>query len=197
MIEAIRKNGNPFLEFGNELVNLQGDVSEDKESVLILLDKGKQQYDSFVNEVLIRRSKPFDTPIQRNHFLLFKTPKRKRVQGKQVRILTGNVSLLGQMYIATQSRKGNVDEFFAHEFQEYPPSIASNVDKMYRSKKSDILVCLRNEVQANEATDVISAEPLNSHAIIWDGGASIHFLTPTVGSITFEDYFYMCFFRQN
>ena len=45
------------------------------------------------------------------------------------------------MYLATQPRKGDLEEFFAHESQNYfPPSLAVNVEKMYHSRKPDVVV---------------------------------------------------------
>ena len=63
------------------------------------------------------------------------------------------MSILGQMYIATQSREGDLEEFFAHESQNFPPSLAVNVEKMYHSRKSDILDCLQKEVNAIQSLD--------------------------------------------
>ena len=44
------------------------------------------------------------------------------------------------MYLATQPREGDLEEFFAHESQNFPPSLAVNVEKTYHSRKPDVVV---------------------------------------------------------
>ena len=54
------------------------------------------------------------------------------------------------MYISTQTRGGNMNEFFSHETLSYPPSFSKNTD-MCLGDKSQLVTCLDqlsdNEVQ--------------------------------------------------
>ena len=59
--------GNPFLEAGVNLVNLDGRISNAKD-VSAIYDKGKDQYDQFVNDVIVTRNTPLDSPIKNNAF---------------------------------------------------------------------------------------------------------------------------------
>ena len=46
------------------------------------------------------------------------------------------------MYVACQSREGDVEDFFAHENNSYPPSI-SGFGQLWKAKnKREILTCL-------------------------------------------------------
>src|SRR5277367_1319646 len=153
MVDLMRVQGNPFLEFGNDLVNLEGQISEDRDTVFLIEKAGKEQHEKYVNGVLIDRSLPFQDRIKKNDFRLFKAPKRQRKQPSKVDLHRANESVLGKMYIALHSRQGDIDEFFSHESLPFPPSIAENVEKMYHSKKSDVIRCIQQEVDAMEAPD--------------------------------------------
>ncbi len=166
LTDVIRQHGNPFLELGSELISLEGQISEDKKSVYVIEEIGRQQYESYVNDVLINRTKPFGAPIKKNAFRLFRAQKRE--QPRKLGMLRANASVLGQMYIATLSRKGDIDEFFAHETQAFPPSIAENPEKMYHSKKSDVLACIQKEVDAIEPSDDFREAPSHYDAIVLD-----------------------------
>ena len=50
-------------------------------------------------------------------------------------MLRNATSVLGQMFIATQSRDGDIYEFFAHESKRFPPSIAESEEKNVPLKK--------------------------------------------------------------
>ena len=74
---------------------------------------GKEQYNHFAKTVFEERSHSIHGPIKKNSFSLFK--KKNRVtsqQTKKVEILKNNIALFGQLYIATQSRDGDLDAFF-------------------------------------------------------------------------------------
>ena len=70
-LDALRSRGNPFLEAGVDLVNLDGRISNAKD------DKGK---DKFVNDVIVTRNTPLDSPIKNNAFQHFKITKRCKAQ---------------------------------------------------------------------------------------------------------------------
>ena len=52
LLDALRSRRNPFLEAGVDLVNLDGRISNAKD-VSAIHDKGKDQYDQFVNDVTL------------------------------------------------------------------------------------------------------------------------------------------------
>ena len=62
LVDTLRSRGNPFLEAGVDLVNLDGRISNAKD-VSAIYDKGKDQYDQFVNDVIVTRNTPLESPI--------------------------------------------------------------------------------------------------------------------------------------
>lgn len=55
--------------------------------------------------------------------------------------LTNNCSLFSRLHIACQSRDGDLDNFFKHENQPWPPSL-SKLGELRTGKKADLLDCL-------------------------------------------------------
>ena len=59
-----------------------------------------------------------------------------------MKVLQNNEALFGQLYIAMQNRQSDLNEFFAHEIQSFPPSL-SDFGMLYPpGTKSDLLPCL-------------------------------------------------------
>lgn len=92
--------------------------------------------------------------------------------------LKNDCSLFSRLFIASQIRDGDLDEFFAHENQAYPPAL-SNMGKMRLGTKSDMVGCLEDLVrpQENAATDAAATSPA-VEVIILDGAAIINMLPP-------------------
>ena len=140
LAETITRMGNPFLDDFQDLVNLENRNCLDESAGMdlnVLEATGKEQYKHFAKTVFEERSHSIHEPIKKNSFSLFK--KKHRVtsqQRKKVKILKNNVALFGQLYIATQSRDGDLDEFFAHEIQSVPPSLSDFGKLHLPSKKS-------------------------------------------------------------
>ena len=86
LVDALRCRGNPFLQAGVDLVNLDGRISNAK-YVSAICNKGKDQYDQFVNDVIVTRNTPLDTPIKNNAFQLFKITKRRKALQPKVPLL--------------------------------------------------------------------------------------------------------------
>ena len=96
LVDALRSRGNPFLEAGVDLVNLDGRISNAKD-VSAIYDKGKDQYDQFVSDVIVTRNTPLESPITNNAFQLFKITKRRKAQQPKVPLLKASISLFGQL----------------------------------------------------------------------------------------------------
>ena len=150
LVEAIRSRVNPFLEAGVDLVNLDGRISNAKD-VSAIYDKGKDQYDQCVNDVIVTRNTPLDSPIKNNAFQLFTITTRRKAQQPNVPLLKASISLFGQLYIATTERRGDncdLDMFFALKAHSPPPSLANGNEKIYHSTQSDIIHCVEREAEA-------------------------------------------------
>ena len=57
LVDALRGRGNPFIEAGVDLVNRDGRISNSK-YVSAICNMGKDQYDQFVNDVIVTRGTP-------------------------------------------------------------------------------------------------------------------------------------------
>ena len=99
----------------------------------------------------------------------------------QVTSLKSDCSLFSRLYIASQTRDGDLERFFRHENQACPPSI-SQLGKLRLGTKSDLLVCLEScaEVRGD------GPKP-DTDVTILDGAVLVNFLKP-VAAKTFDDY---------
>ena len=81
--------------------------------------------------------------------------------------------------LAFQVRDGNLDEFFSHESQTFPPSLSKD-DMLRTGNKSDLLSCLY------DIQDTTQDKP-SVKCIAIDGTAVVNILAP-VNCTTFKDY---------
>jgi len=103
-----------------------------------------------------------------------------RVSGDfEVTTLRNDCSLFFRLYIASQVRNGNLDEFFEHENQSYPPS---KNGKLRSGSKSDLVGCLEDLVTSQEKTNNPDVQ-----VIILDGSAIVNMLRPGYAK-TFSEY---------
>ena len=87
---------------------------------------GQDQYDTYISERLVNQMKHIDDPIPRNNLSLFSQPvvrEKSRVH-QQIKSLKSDCSLFSRLYIASQLREGDIEEFFAHENHAYPPALS-------------------------------------------------------------------------
>ena len=99
---------------------------------------GQDQY-----KYMIERTTPVFDPISKNQMTLFSRPP-SRGPSKTKRTITSlksDCTLFSRLYIATQIRHGDLDNFFKHENHAYPPSL-SLLGKLRLGTKSDLVECL-------------------------------------------------------
>ena len=102
----------------------------------------------------------------------------KSLAQKKVQYLQNDCSLFSRLYISCQVRSGDLEEFFKHENQPFPPSL-SNGGAMKTGTKSDII-------------EFLNIEPINPiskplvDVVVLDGAAVVHMLKPGVCQ-TFEE----------
>ena len=140
---------------------------------------------------LVNRTKAITDPIKRNSLPLFCRPPVRKKSSKQLQVssLKNNYSLFSRLYVASQVRNGDLDEFFKHENQACPPSLSS-VGSMRSGTKSDLLNCLEDLASTTES---IASSLLQITSKILDGAAIVNMLRP--GSVkTFEGYASEVFF---
>ena len=110
--------------------------------------------------------------MSKNKLALFSTPQEKqRSRSKEpVASLKTNCTLFSRLYISCQARQCNLDSFFEHENQAYPPSI-SDMGQLRQGSKSDLMECLTKSSQ-------LSSIHLGIDAKVLDGAAIVHMVRP-------------------
>ena len=85
--------------------------------------------------------------ISKNNIQLFKSGKIRNVDRKARKMedLRSDCSLFSRLFLFSQreGRRMNLEEFFMHENQRYPPSISEH-GHLYTGSKSDLLDCLES-----------------------------------------------------
>ncbi|KAG0722479.1 hypothetical protein GWK47_044418 [Chionoecetes opilio] len=142
---------------------------------------GQDQYDSYVTQRLIERTTPVSDTIPKNRLALLSRPPTKTPSKvtQMVASLRSGCVLFSRLYIACQSRDGDLDNFFRHENNAYPPAL-SQLGKLRLGTKADLTYCL-------EKLCTSEGEPPTVDVIILDGAAIVNMLRP-VGAKTVQDY---------
>ena len=187
-LSCFEELGNPFTEESENLMAIHTkDIMDD--SVVATAKNvqkiGEEQFCLFVKERFIDRSKPVTDPLKNNNLPTFSTPTKKAVSKDQakVKLLKEDCSLFGRLYIACQTRDGNLDEFFSYENQPWPPSL-SDQGQLRGGQKADLLKCL------SQATSPVSTPSVD--AVTLDGAVIVQMLEPKT-SRTFGEYFSIVF----
>ena len=176
--------GSPFEEIGSDLVSLDTkEVATTKavENLRKLKKVGDEQFKAFTKERLTDVTKSLDEKISKNNFKIFGEKKGVTVSKDKQKMSTikNDSNIVSQLFKSCQTRQGDLDEFFAHENMEYPPSLSNNGD-INSGNKSDLLSCLED----------VTISPDNNHqstCIILDGAVIVQMLKP--GSVkTFDQY---------
>ena len=182
LVSTIEDMGNPFLEDRGDIVTSDTKIIMPKEvvnTINIIEELSDRQYNNFVKERLqnTENDKPLSDIVSKNKLPLFSTPhtKVKSKSQKQFASLKTNCTLFGRLYIACQTREGNLDNFLEHENQPYPPSL-SDMGILRQGTKSDLVDCLAQcSPSSSNPPDVL------------DGPAIVHMLKLR-GDRTFKDY---------
>ena len=148
LVSVIEELGNLYSEETTDILVLD---TKDIESVSVIhsvqnVQKfGKEALESFVKERLVERKKPLVDVVPRNKLPLFgnSSAKDQSADKQKVASLKSDVQLFFGLYFACQTREGNLDDFFRHENQPYPPSL-SKAGKLRSGTKSDLLDCLED-----------------------------------------------------
>ena len=140
LIDAIHDLGNPFLEDSGDLITL--DTKDFMEQFSIAFVKnaymlGPEQYALFVQERFEEQQKTISNPFKKNKLPLFSKKKNLTKVDHQVAALKEDCSLFGRLYIASQNRDGDLQNFFKHENQPWPPSF-SQYGELRSGTKSDL-----------------------------------------------------------
>ena len=137
LVVAMEEMGNPFIEDSCYLFALDTKdiMSEDAVSTVQgIVNLGQQQYNDFIEERFLKGEKSISEPIKRNKLALFSNQKPRSIKQTSLGVLKSDLALFARLYMACQTRGGNLQEFFRHENQPWPPSLAHLGDLRSGSK---------------------------------------------------------------
>ena len=146
LVEVIEDLGNPFMEESGDLLVLDTRDIADPAVVATVrgIEKnGHDQYDSFATDRLVEPTSPVSDTISKNTMPLFNRSS-KRTSSKATQMITSlksDCALFSRVYIACQTRDGDLDNFFKHENQAYPASL-SQLGKLRFGTKASLTDCL-------------------------------------------------------
>ena len=191
LAKAIEEMGSPFTENSNDLLVLDSrDLADPAiiDSVRKIEKLGQEQYDIYVGERLVNQTKSVWESIKKNNLALFSRPPIREKTKSQLQLacflpsfLPSFLACFSRLYVASQVRNGNLDEFFEHENQAYPPALSQN-GKLRTGTKSDLVSCLEELVNSRDNATHPSVE-----VIILDGSVIVNMLRPGSAK-TFSDY---------
>ena len=129
----------------------------------------------------MERTKPIEDDIYRNKLKIFgqHTSKPLGTGKQQMKFLKNDVDLISHLYIGCQNRDGNLEEFFQHENQAFPPAL-SDSGGIWLGVKSDPLTCLEDLSQPKSEVPATSC-------IVIDGAVIVQMLKPATAK-TFNEY---------
>ncbi|KAJ8888479.1 hypothetical protein PR048_007970 [Dryococelus australis] len=160
IVLAVEIVGNPFGVANGDLHRLDDHVvMGDKvaASIMAIEKEGQEQFQEFASNYIMSKEK-----VQK---LSLKT----------------DCALFSRLHIACQEREGNLDEFFRHENQPYPPSLCE-YGFPRACNKADLIKALHNHIP----TLLPPSEP-SVDAKIFDGATVIHMIKPG-DEQTFQEY---------
>jgi len=184
LVTVLEEMGNPFLEPSADLLVINTrDIMDTQvaETVRMIEKLGEEQYTKFVTERLEKCTTPVTQTIPKNKLPLFSRPplKIKSKQKTQLAAIKSDCALFSRLYIACQTRDGDIDSFFFHENQAAPPALSTG-GRMRIGVKADLLRCLELDFPQSNSAPVVDATVL-------DGAAVVQMLNPGT-SRTFQEY---------
>ena len=140
--EVFSELGNPFEE-DDVLMHVTKKCLMSQEAMQSVREAqrlGKEQYDRYVKERLIMRQVSLYSAIKRNSLPLFREKNKVSTSKGKLRMvsLKEECWLYASLYVACQSRDGDLQDFFTHENHSYPPAL-SEYGKLRTCTKADFL----------------------------------------------------------
>ncbi len=151
---------------------------------------GKEHYEAYKHERIETCSKSIYAVVSKNKLTLFRSKNKVTTCKVKLKVvsLKEDCRLYLSLYVACQTRNGDLSEFFPHENHSYPPAISEN-GKIRKTNKSDFLSCLQAHGNAKEES------PKGLTAKIIDGAAIVQ-MTTSKNVKTYGEYSLEVFRQQ-
>ena len=184
LVKVMEGMGNPFMESSGDLLVLDSkDLADPSvvKTVREIVQIGDVQYQTFMHERLQDKTKSVFDTLPRNRLPLMSLPPKRVPNKSQLKMTALKVdrSLFSRLYVACQTRGGDLNTFFKHENQAYPPSL-SEQGELRHGNKSEIVTCLESLVPTEDSQPTATT-------IVLDGAAIVNMLKPGV-SKNFDEY---------
>ena len=142
--------GNPFNSRDPDLVHIISNDVMDSTAVEALQSAEKLGIAGKTSFMEMLKNEPyaFNKPIKSNKVRIFDKAHSKTKQ-PAIKEMKDQLQLFSQLYVATQVRDGDLDEFFKHETLSHPPSLSKN-GLMRSGNKSELIPVLKGLVQDQE-----------------------------------------------
>ena len=187
--EVIKEHGNPFSEESAELYSLDTkEVTSSKavDNLHQIRSIGKEKFDSFVEERLIKQTVSLDSKLVKNRISVFNNKSSTtttKEKNQSIKLVKQDELLFRRMLIACQNREPDMIEFFSHENHLFPPSLSQG-GKLRHGNKSDLLQVLEQTTMQQQQVNIPNG---SNKAMILDGPFITQILRPH-GLKTFNDY---------
>ena len=190
LLSKVCEYGNPFSINHPNLLNLTTQDAFDpsvQEALKNLEMKGKEQYESYVEEVLEKGTKSVHDTIPKNSFPLMSTP-LKRIStgaGNRLKTIQLNSAMFSRAVAILQDREISLEKLFSFELHFFPPAI-SNYGELYLPPDKSALIheivtpCHNAPEEGPEVLDPTST-------VIIDGGRLTYQFPPKL-AMTFNQY---------
>lgn len=186
-----RTLGNPFdLTDTSELIQLATyDVMDEAvmKTIQTIEQLGHEQKTAFMN-MLCKYPASFEEPIKKNKLPLFRNHNTKSERVRPSQETKDQLHLISQLFVATQVRGGDMDEFFSHETLVHPPSLSKS-GQLRSGEKAEILPQLKNLASDSEPAVEMPAVD----AVVLEGSVLANQIKPNKNQ-TFSKYAEEVFF---
>ena len=171
-LESFKAMANPFREDEECVVNIElkhilsKDASELVKSAKV---KGEKQSKEFIENCrLVNGTKSLYDSISKNKLKLFQHKHDIAVSKKSQEIssLKSDCCLYGNLYIACQARKGDLEELLVNENHSYPPAISEYGKLRKCNDKSDFLGCIKEFHEPSRANPTVECSVIDGAAFV-------------------------------
>ena len=144
---------------------------------------GEDKFNRFFKKRLCSEDESLYDVLKKNKLQLFKQSNLSvgHKSKEKMKNLTADRKLFSRLFIACQTRKGDLKNFFAHENHSYPVSISEFGKLRKCSSKSDFLKCLQ------KISEPCETPPEDVQMKNVDGAAFVNMNSPRESS-SFKDY---------
>ena len=170
-IASMLEYGNPFEEEEKHLVHISSrHVLDDVATRSVREAKfiGEDQYAAFVTDRLKNGDVSLYETVKRNSLSLFRQKHVIKLSKSKQKVFSLNSErrLYANLYVACQSREGDLDNFFAHENHTFPVSISEYGKLRKCTAKSHFLQCVESMVEVKYEAPEVSMKVIDGAAFV-------------------------------